>query len=973
MDINDSIKALPLQLQEAVEVQWHSFLESGIDSSSIPTEVIESLAKVWSCSDFVMQTCVRFPELFLELVSCGDLVNSYPDEHYKKSITTNLNAADETALSQHLRLFRRREMLRMVWRDIAGWAELKETTQDLSYMAEACIDFALSNLYQWQCDELGTPVNEAGEAQQLVVLGMGKLGAWELNVSSDIDLIFAFPEEGDVKDGPKPLMNSEFFIRLGKKLIQSLDQQTEDGFVFRVDMRLRPFGQTGPLASSFSAFENYYLVHGRSWERYAMVKVRVVAGDYEQGEALLNTLKPFVYRRYLDYGAYESLRELKAMIAQEVKRKGMSNNVKLGGGGIREVEFIAQVFQLIRGGRDTDLQERRVLLVLDYLAQKDLLPDYVVNELKQAYIFLRNTEHRIQEYQDRQTHNLPEDETGQARIALAMGFENWDAFLTQLNLHRENVEAHFEQVFVAPQIGESEQQTAPEQRSEIQQLEALWYNKLDEQHALDLLSNCGFNDSASALTKLKTLHGSRQYASLSRQAQTRLDRLMPLLLGALQQVKNVDVTFERILLLLSNVARRSVYLALLLENPMVLSQLIKLCSASPWIARYLQQSPILLDELMDPRSLYQPPEKDALEVEIRQRLAQLDTDDVEQAMDALRHFKQANVLRVAAADIADALPLMKVSDHLSWIAEVILDEALEQAWRHLLSRHGRPVCKLEEGEERVCDKGFAILGYGKLGGYELGYGSDLDMVFLHGSESNNLMTQAKEDEKSIAVPVFFARLGQRIIHLITARTSAGGLYEADMRLRPDGASGLLVTNLKAYRDYQLKKAWLWEHQALVRARVVAGDPQIAEQFAAIRREVLSQQRDRENLRKEVLDMRNRMRKELSKEKKGQFDLKQGAGGIVDIEFMVQYGVLAWACEKPDLLEYTDNIHLLEALATAGLMAKADVAVLSDAYRTFRARLHKMALQEQLGLVDAEEYGELSTAVQRIWLHWLENK
>ena len=973
MDILECIKRLPDSLQASVETQWQSFAD--VDVSSLPNEVSESIASVWACSDFVMQTCVRFPELFLELASSGDLLKSYPEHHYTNSIISSLNHGDEEGLSKQLRLFRRREMMRIVWRDISGWSELKETTSDLSSMAEACIDYALSNLYQWQCKDLGIPVNEEGVAQQLVVLGMGKLGAWELNVSSDIDLIFAYPEEGYVKDNPKELTNSEFFTRLGKKLIQSLDQQTADGFAFRVDMRLRPFGQTGPLVSSFSAFENYYLVHGRSWERYAMVKVRVVAGDKEQGNELLSTLKPFVYRRYLDYGAYESLRELKAMITQEVKRKGMSHNVKLGAGGIREVEFIAQVFQLIRGGRDIDLQERRVLVVLNFLAEKKLLPDFVLDELTQAYIFLRNTEHRIQEYQDRQTHNLPENETGQARLALGMGFENWDSFLVELNQHRENVEAHFDQVFVAPQTEEQKPNVDSEQDTEIQRLEALWYNKLDEEEAFELLSDKGFSDCAAALKQINVLHGSRQYASLSRQGQTRFDRLMPLLLGALQQVENVDITFDRILSLLTNIARRSVYLALLLENPMVLSQLIKLCSASPWIARYLQQLPILLDELMDPRSLYLPPEKAELENDIRQRLSQLDLDDVEAGMDALRHFKQSNILRVAAADIADALPLMEVSDHLSWIAEVILDEALEQAWRHLVSRHGRPVCKVEPGEDSLCDKGFAVIGYGKLGGYELGYGSDLDMVFLHGSESNNLMTQANEDknEKAIAVPVFFARLGQRIIHLLTAHTSAGVLYEADMRLRPDGASGLLVTNLKAYHDYQMKKAWLWEHQALVRARVVAGDPQIAEQFTEIRRNVLSQQRDQSDLRKEVIDMRNRMRKELSKEKKGQFDLKQGAGGIVDIEFMVQYGVLAWAFEKPNLLEYTDNIRLLGALASADLMAKGDVEVLSDAYRTFRARLHKMALQEQPGLVDAEEYSELSTAVQRIWLEWLENE
>ena len=975
MEINTLIKQLPDLLQASVTTQLESFVDSDIDLSSIPDEIAESLVKVWACSNFAMQTCVRFPQLFLELAGSGDLLKRYDDNFYHESVSIELTWNDEAGLSKQLRLFRRREMLRIVWRDIAGWADLKETTQNLSCMADACIDFSLSTLYQWQCKDLGTPVNEEGVEQQLVVLGMGKLGAWELNVSSDIDLIFTFPDEGEVRDGPKQLANSEFFSRLGKKLIQSLDQQTEDGFVFRVDMRLRPFGQTGPLATSFSAFENYYVVHGRSWERYAMVKVRVVGGDKEKGNELLSTLKPFVYRRYLDYGAYESLRELKAMIAQEVKRKGMNNNVKLGMGGIREVEFIAQVFQLIRGGRDTDLQERRVLIILDYLAQKDLLPDYVVNELKSAYIFLRNTEHRIQEYQDRQTHNLPEDEIGKARLALGMGFDDWPEFLIALNTHRDNVESHFEQVFVAPQTDGSEgnkNQIKFSEKSDFQKLEALWYNKLDEQDAIEVLTENGFKNSEAGLKQLHTLHQSRQYASLSRQGQTRLDRLVPLLLGALHQVDNVDVTFDRILSLLTKISRRSVYLALLLENPMVLSQLIKLCSASPWIARYLQQLPILLDELMDPRSLYQPPEKEVMEKELRERLAQLDLDDVEQAMDALRHFKQANVLRVAAADIVDALPLMKVSDHLSWIAEVILDEALEQAWRHLVARHGRPVCKLE-GE--LCDKGFAIIGYGKLGGYELGYGSDLDMVFLHGSESSNLETQGDEakGEKSIAVPVFFARLGQRIIHLLTTLTSAGTLYEADMRLRPDGASGLLVTNLKSYRDYQLNKAWLWEHQALVRARVVAGDPKVAEQFSDIRREVLSQQRDKAILRKEVVDMRNRMRKELSKEKMGQFDLKQGAGGIVDIEFMVQYGVLAWSFEKPDLLEYTDNIRLLDALAAADLMSKADVKVLSDAYRTFRTKLHKMALQEQSDLVDAEEYSELSTAVQQIWLHWLEEK
>ena len=977
MLVLDSIKALPEDLRVSVEQKWLSYLEACTDESTLPKKVSESLARVWACSDFVMQTCSQHPDVFSELISSGDLLRPYQEDEYRNYIQRGFTEKSENALSQQLRHFRRREMLRIVWRDIAGWSELRETTRELSLMAEACIDFAYSHLFQWQCESLGKPCNSNGEVQQLVIIGMGKLGAWELNVSSDIDLIFAFPEDGEVKDGPKTLTNSEFFVRLGKKLIQSLDQQTADGFVFRVDMRLRPFGEGGPLVTSFNSFENYYLVHGRSWERYAMVKARVVAGDKEQGENLMQMLQPFVYRRYMDYGAYESLRELKVMIEQEVKRKGMENNVKLGAGGIREVEFIAQVFQLIRGGRDTDLRERRVLIILKCLSEKNLLPDYVVNELTEAYIFLRNTEHRIQEYQDRQTHDLPNDEIGRSRIALGMGFTDWTSFLKKLNKHRGNVEAHFAQVFVAPQIDNNDTNSHHdlEQQTSIQELEALWYDKLDEETACRVLSDYGFAEPLLALKQLRTLHISRQYSSLSGQAQTRLDRLMPLLFGALQQVSNVDITFERILILLSNVARRSVYLALLLENPMALSQLIKLCSASPWIAGYLQKWPILLDELMDPRSLYSPPLKAELGKELNQRISSIDLSDVEQAMDALRHFKQANVLRVAAADIVDALPLMEVSNHLSWIAEIILDNALEQAWQHLVSRHGRPICQINEaGEGQVCEKGFAIIGYGKLGGYELGYGSDLDMVFLHGAENSQLLTQVNEnkEQKPLVIPIFFARLGQRIIHILSSQTSAGTLYEADMRLRPDGASGLLVINLKAYRDYQMNKAWLWEHQALVRARVVAGDQLIAEEFANIRKEVLSQQRNLDDLRKDVIDMRNRMRKELSKEKKGLFDLKQGLGGIVDIEFMVQYGVLAWAYKIPKLLDFTDNIRLLACFAEVALMKQEDADILSEAYRTFRARLHKMALQEQPRLVDAEEYTELSTAVQRVWQQWLEN-
>lgn len=957
MYVIDSFNRIPLQLREPVEKQWQSFIANDIDISSIPAEILETLPRVWACSEFVMLTCVRNPQVCLELLQSGDLTRSYDWEHYNQSIVSEFNQNDEAALFRHLRQLRRREMLRIIWRDITGWADLKETTADLSHLAEACIDFSLSTLYDWHCQQLGTPCNSQGEPQQMVVIGMGKLGAWELNLSSDIDLIFSFPEEGETQGAARSISNSQFFTRLGQKLIQSLDQNTADGFVFRTDMRLRPFGDGGALALSFAAMEHYYQVHGREWERYAMIKARIVGGDRDAGQELMDMLRPFVFRRYIDYGAYDSLREMKAMIDKQVKQKSMANNVKLGRGGIREVEFIAQVFQLIRGGRERSLQARKVLRILMRLAEQDILPAYVVEQLTDSYTFLRNTEHRIQAWRDQQTHNLPTDEEGQLRLAYSMGFENWDRFLSELEKHRQQVQYHFGQVFEAPQTDHEAGENP---------FADLWNEVLDEDSAIELLGNQGYLKPQKVIKQLHELRNSRTYSGLSAKGKERLDDLMPLLLGAVGHASNIDITFERILELITHVARRSVYIALLVETPLALSQLVRLCSASPWIARFLKQYPLLLDELIDVRALYAPPDKQALQKELRYRLDSVAPGDEEQAMDALRHFKHTNLLRVAAADVMEALPLMQVSDHLTWIAEVVLDEALELAWQHMVAKHGRPVCT---SDGQVCDKGFAVIGYGKLGGIELGYSSDLDMVFLHGGEDPNLMTQG---EKPVALPVFFARLGQRLIHLLTAHTPAGVLYEADMRLRPDGASGMLVSNLTSFEKYQDEKAWLWEHQALVRARVVAGDPQIADKFVQIRKTILSRERDKKQLQQEVRDMREKMRKELDKPSEGMFHLKQGKGGIVDIEFLVQYMMLAYSHAHPALLEWTDNIRILETLGKEGLMAEKESAELCEVYRRLRSRIHQLALQEEKGVVDDAEYSHEREVVRHSWQKWLEN-
>lgn len=947
------LPGLPESLKSRAVAQWQQLMEKLGDSFPALDEVQKNEARrVFALSDFVSQSLQRGGGLFADLVESNDLCGGYDPLHYASSLRPYIEAcSDEKQLGEALRKFRRREMVRIAWRDLAGHADLIETTADLSHLADACIDGALSQLYEWHCAQWGTPFSVEGAQQRLVVIGMGKLGAYELNFSSDVDLIFCYDEDGETQGGRRSIANQEFFIKLGQALIRTLDATTAYGFVFRVDMRLRPFGESSALALSFDAMENYYLVHGREWERYAMIKARVCAGDKVAGAELMARLRPFVFRKYVDYGAFESLREMKGMIAREVKRKGMDDNVKLGAGGIREVEFIGQAFQLIRGGREPTLQRRRILTVLEALRGFDLLPDFVVDELVTAYTFLRNTEHRIQEWAEQQTHMLPTDEEGQARLACGMGFDSWVEFEPVLRNHMRHVHEHFEQVFAAPQTEHAE--------NDEQDLTGLWQGGMDSDQALTTLQQLGYKEGEEMLRLLGQVRDGRAIRSMSAQARGRLDHLMPLLLGAVGQSLEPDETLRRLLNLLENIGRRSAYLALLVENPMALSQLVRLFSASPWIASHLSRFPQLLDELLDPRTLYTPPKRDELANEVRQRLMHIPAEDLEAQMEALRHLKQAHVLRVAAADVMEAVPLMIVSDHLTDIAEVMVEAAFDLAWRHLVAKHGRP----ESCDERVCDTGFAVIAYGKMGGFELGYGSDLDIVFLHSKESEG---KATGGDKPIDNAVFYARLGQRMIHILNTRTAAGELYEIDTRLRPSGASGLLVSSVDAFGDYQRDQAWTWEHQALARARFVNGDAGIAEAFNQVRHDILTTRRDNDKLRDEVREMREKMRGSLSKDSAELFDLKQGHGGIADIEFMVQYHLLAHAHEYPELIEYSDNIRQLEALARVGLLSGAQVETLTNAYRSYRARAHRLVLQQQKAVVSREEFVTECSAVEEMW-------
>lgn len=944
---------LPAVLAVQAETFWQRYrqalADAGMQEPADPL-LCRMLRQVFALSEFVADVCASAPRLFDDLCRSGDLFRDYTYGEQLRALAVQLvDLEDEKLLHQRLRQYRQREMLRIAFRDLAGWNALQQTMCELSWLAEACLETTLGVLSRWQQKELGRPCNKQGKTQSLIILGMGKLGAGELNFSSDIDLMFAYPEEGGTRGGRSRLENSEYFMRLGRRLIDALNRYSEDGFVFRVDMRLRPFGDSGPLAMSFAAFEDYYQTHGREWERYAMIKARVVGGDRDAGEQLLASLKPFIYRRYIDFGVFASLRGMKQLIEREVLRKGMADNIKLGAGGIREIEFIGQAFQLIHGGQRHALQQRPILVVLQYLAQENLIPDYVEAELRLAYIFLRNTEHRLQMWKDEQTHLLPVTDEARQRLAFSMGCVDWQVFSAQLAEHRFRVDSHFRQIFVAPQAD-----THNEQNSHGA-LQALWQDSLDKEQAIDLLATVGYRDAEEILRRLAQLRDSYTCRALSAHGRERMDRLMPLLLGAAGGMDDADSALARLLRLIEQIARRTAYLALLIENPLALSQLVKLCSASPWITEQLSSHPILLDELLDARSLYSLPDQPQLISELETRLQGVDADDLERQMDTLRQFRHANTLRVAAADVNAAMPLMAVSNHLTSIAEVILDRVLTIAWRTMQQRHGQPP-----------HPGFAIIAYGKLGGVELGYGSDLDLVFLHAGSSEDM----SNGKQPLAAAVFFARLAQRITHILSTQTMAGILYEIDLRLRPSGASGLLVSTLSAFRDYQQSDAWIWEHQALVRARVVAGERQLADEFARVRASVLTRQVDLGELADEVRKMRRRMREQLGSKNSGEFDLKQDVGGIVDIEFMVQYAVLRWAAKHPRLLKWTDNIRLIETLVACGLLADADGRQLADVYRRYRAEVHRLTLQERPARVSTERFVAERECVQQLWQHWL---
>ena len=837
----------------------------------------ERLARLALCSDFAIDTLCRQPALATRL----DAPMAPPPE---------LAPGADADWAGQLRRWRTAESTRLVWRDLHGLDDVDATLAGSSRIADLALQRGVDALSASLAERHGVVRNAAGEAQSLVVFGLGKLGGGELNFSSDVDLVYAFPEHGE-SDGARGLDAEAWFTRLGQRLAQLLGDVTADGFCHRVDLRLRPFGASGRLALSFGAMEQYYQREGRDWERYAWIKARPVAGDLAAGERLLATLRPFVYRRYLDYSALDGLREMKALISAEVQRRELAEDLKLGPGGIREVEFLVQALQLIRAGREPALRNRSLLPALAAMAQAGHVKPATAERLAAAYRGLRRLENRVQMLGDQQVHALPEDALSRRRIALALGHRDEAAMLAELDGHRSVVAEEFAGLLEA----------RGRRRAPTSALVQYW-RALPEGGSPEALAEAGFADAEAQDAALRDFARTPAVRALSGRGRQRLDNVMPALLGAAARSEAPDASLPRGLALLQAITRRTSYLALLEEQPAALARLADVTARSALLSERLAAHPLLLDELLDSRAAGPVPDEAQIDALVAAARAAFPPGDTEAALTALNELRQAIGFRLALATLGLRLPPPDAARRLAALASALLTATLHLAETDIIAAHGR-----------VPGAGLAVLGYGSLGGHELGFGSDLDLVFLHDAGPD----ASSDGARPLDAGRYFARLAQRLVSLLGTVTAAGKLYEVDVRLRPDGAKGMLVSGLDSFADYQHQRAWTWERQALVRARAICGAARVGDAFERIRRDTLAERRDPETIREDVVVMRRRMRAELDRSNALRFDLKQGEGGLVDLEFLVQARVLQFAHAHPGLCEPRDTPSLLRALAAAG--------------------------------------------------------
>jgi glutamate-ammonia-ligase adenylyltransferase len=909
------------------------------DSSDFESTV----GRVAVCSDFVLTILLRHTEELLQR-----LEDPEPLSVPFLSSRFALAGCNEAQAMRILRQTRNVEMARVAWRDIACWSGIGRNLSELSLLADCAIraaaDFAADELEP----RYGRPRTPDGGTLPLLILGMGKLGGRELNYSSDVDLVLLYPEEAMREDGLKVDVQG-YYRRFGQLVIKLLDQSTQDGFVYRVDTRLRPFGESGPLVVSVPALESYLLQHGRDWERYAYVKARLLTGEEFETELFNEIITPFVYRRYLDYGVFAALRQMKALIAQEVVRREMAENIKLGPGGIREIEFIVQVYQLLRGGQIPALRNRALLNSLACLVENGYLGADAATGLADAYRFLRTLENRMQAMNDQQLHDLPEDPAVREQLAFSMGAASWPELYGRVTEHREVVEREFTRVALDRRSRASEEGT-------LEAWEAAW----ERGDLADVLETVGVEEPEEIGRQLEVLRNGPLYARMDEVSRQRLSAAVSRLVALLTQTARPAHTLERVLPVLEAVGRRSAYLALLNENPAALERLLRIAGESEFLVRQVTEHPLLLDELLDARVFEKPPSRAELESMLERTLGSSSLEDVESRLEAMRQFQRAALFRIAVSDRLGSLPLMKVSDRLTDTAELILGLALDTAWSELVRSYGTPRCG-ESAERR--DAGFAIIGYGKLGGLELSYGSDLDLVFLHDSAGPR---QETDGRSALDNARFFVRLAQRLIHYLSTQTRFGRLYEIDTRLRPSGQAGFLVASMDSFRKYQRDDAWVWEHQALLRSRAVAGAEGACREFEEERRRVLVHHVRRADLKAEVSGMRERMRAELSTSGPEEFDIKQDPGGLADIEFLIDYWVLSNSSEHPELVEFPDNVRQLESLERAQLISAEEGGRLKAIYLRLRERVHELALNEGGRVIDAEEFGPERDWVRARW-------
>lgn len=900
---------------------------------------------VLACSDFIFEQIKRFPELLAQAPFNGNwhAQEQQNIDHHQQLTALLAACASEEREMQLLRQYRNQQMARLAAIDLLGLAPIAQSVRWVSELSEALIMAAYQCAYQAQVSRFGEPRDEQGRSLPMLILAMGKLGGAELNFSSDIDLIFTYPQAGETQGGRRSIEHHQFYLKVAQRLIALLDQPTADGRVFRVDMRLRPFGDSGPLVLSFAAMEDYYQQQGREWERYAMLKARVL-GNSAWHDEFYQLIKPFIYRRYIDYSMIEALRSMQRMIEQEVRRKGLVDNIKLGAGGIREIEFVVQALQLIRGGRLPQLQTSSIANAFTALAQTQVLAEATVACLRQHYYQLRQIEHYLQEIADKQTQTLPDDALNRARLCALLPATDWSALQAQLAVVYREVRQQFRLV-----VGEED--SANEQTELWSELwlspEPIAGNDLTE------LSDEPLRDAvALQITQFRAELSKRQIGQRGRDT---LDKLLPKLFAL--WLPDPDLAcLTGVLNIIHKVCSRTAYLELLNENQSALAQLVKLCRQSQWVCAQLAAYPMLLDELLDPAQLYRPvPLAEYADV-LRRWLLRVEPDDLEQQMETLRQFKQSQQLRIAAANLAGALTVMQVGDHLTALAEAILQQVVQLAYQQQVQRFGfAPGCDAE-------NTGLLVVAYGKTGGYELGFGSDLDLVFLHNADAN----QFTDGDKSIDARQFYLKLVQRIVHIFITRTHSGILYEVDTRLRPEGASGLMAVHIDTFAEYQRQKAWTWEHQALVRARAIYGSPLLQQQFKGIRQQVLVLPRDVATLRSDILTMREKMRSHLDRSDTEYFDLKQGQAGITDIEFIAQFLVLGYAGQFDNLLIWPDNIRVFEQAADVGLLSTNQAQSLTASYCDYRQCYNERVLQNQPTRVMNPQFAEQRDAVQAIW-------